>query len=204
MPPVFRCVASRNKRKPRLIGNFEPGLGLEVLQRFCGSKSRAGREPPPSGRPVTHYARLGTRRLRPVPTASNSQPNSPPHSPCRPSPPSGKAAGRRGRRFCEPQKLCSILCHFGLRAPRVGQRPSAQARRPCGSQEFSPILHPFVLGASPRASAFGHPEIAASTPKPRTAILRIALLALGPKHRPASAPLRLRYRSATCRIFPAR
>ena len=95
-----------------------------------------------------------------------------------PIPPSGKAAGRQGRRFEEPQKLgpfgfglSSNSVRFGLRAPRVGRRLSAQARRfyepqkhgqQLGlnhDQKFSPILLSSGCGVRP-----GHQRCPAASP----------------------------------------
>ena len=50
----------------------------------------------------------------------------------------------KGIRPITPQgcqiRFFPISFDFGLRAPRVGRRPSAQVRRPCGSQELRPSL----------------------------------------------------------------
>ncbi len=116
--------------------------------------------------------------------------------------------GVRPARLCEPQRLGPVLhpnsVEFGPRAPGVGRRPSAQARRPLRSQEHSPFT---VLRNSSSARP---PRAAKASPSPRTAIPHgIALLALSPKpsqkqspkhapvFRPVSASLRLRCRSAT-------
>ena len=61
-----------------------------------------------------------------------------------------------------------MTVRFGLRAPRVGRKPSAQARRFYEPQKHSSFNYSnsarFVLGAPPRAGAFGHSDWAASTP----------------------------------------
>ncbi len=94
-------------------------------------------------------------------------------------------------------KVQSNSVGFGLRAPGVGRRPSAQARR-----FYEPQKHgPFVLGAPPPRRCLRALRSGSLYPNKRPAIpLGIALFALSlklaPKHCPVSASLRLRCRSA--------
>ena len=82
-----------------------------------------------------------------------------------------------------PHSACRLL-------PRGASRLGDEAGGPKGrnSQEQS-ITHSSAHSSSacpPRAGVFGHSEIAASTPKPRPAILRIAFFVLGPQQFDAS------------------
>ncbi len=192
MPPVFRCVASRNKRKTRLIGNFEPGLGSEVLQRFCAPAGARGPRASPGGRPATRVARLGPAGSGPLrlhPTHSQQR------RPIRPvAHPEALRAWATSPAVLRTAK--ALLNPLPFRAARSPGGPKAQRASPATlrvarAQPNSPPVRPRRV--PPLTGAFGHPEIAASTPKPRPAIpLGIALLTL----RPVSASLRLRFHSA--------
>ena len=98
----------------------------------------------------------GTRRLFIMAVSIQSRPK-----PAGPKATSvaGLRCGRlRPARFCEPQKFGPAVCRVRAARSPGGRRPSAQARRPCGSQEFnltySPKFVPFVLGA-PQFGASG-------------------------------------------------
>ncbi len=111
----------------------------------CAPQGRAGRTPPPREARNTPLAR---RILRHLPGADPLQPRSI-LRPIRPvaHPPSGK---RQGRRFKEPQKLCT----------RSGQ-------------QLRPILYPFVHGAPPpRRFCVAAPE--ADTPAGRKNSTRLS------------------------------
>ncbi len=94
-----------------------------------GSQSRAGREPPPAGGPQLATLILGTRRLRPAPVPPDPQSIAPPRSACRPLPRGAKRLGDKAGGSANRKNSVKLSVVFGLRAPRVGHRPSAQARR---------------------------------------------------------------------------
>ena len=116
-------------------------------------------------------------------------------------PPRSEASARATQRVARTPPPAPPYFGFGLRAPGVGRRPSAQARRFYEPQKQHFLYYPNPLGSSSARP----PRAAKASPSPRTAIPQgIALLALslkrGKKHsptlRPVSASLRLRCRSA--------
>ena len=111
--------------------------------------------------------------------------------------------GVRPARLCEPQRLGPVLhpnsVEFGPRAPGVGRRPSAQARRPLRSQEHSPFT---VLRNSSSARP---PRAAKASPSPRTAIPQgIALLALSSSGRSLRGPQQRQLRASAAGGFGPR
>ena len=204
---VFSCVASRNKRGKRALDGTDWGLRTRAYIRFpiliLRFACRAGRTP----RTASFADSLYLQNRQQLPYFELN--------------PAVRRTARAGRLpLGKPATFASSLQAPGTRPAKTMLHSLVKAakfdRRPKRSQEHNP----FVLGAPPRA--------ANASPSPRTAILRIALLALAPKlgparrenrfrfsrpknrHspkldpvlRPVSASLRLRYRSAGAARHP--
>ena len=152
---VFSCVASRNKRGKRALDGTDWGLRTRAYIRFpiliLRFACRAGRTPRtasfadslylqnrqqlpyfelnPAVRRTARAGRLPLGRPATFASSLRALPGVRPTKGIRPITPQG----------CQI-RFFPISFDFGLRAPRVGRRPSAQVRRPCGSQELRPSL----------------------------------------------------------------